>query len=78
VCPLTTLEMFLRGKTQGATYDGGFIEHWLQRVLYFDAPGWVFTGAYSVFGALVLATWWFFPPRPAKRPERSPSPLKEG
>ena len=62
VCPLTTLEMFLRGRTQGATYDGGFVEHWLQRVLYFDAPGWVFTVAYSVFGAAVAVTWWLFPP----------------
>ena len=67
VCPLTTLEMFLRGKARGASYDGGFIEHWLQRLLYFDAPAWVFTAGYSVFGALVLATWWFFPPTRSRR-----------
>ena len=75
VCPLTTLEMFLRGKAQGWTYDGGFIEHWLQRMLYLDAPGWVFTVAYSVFGALVVASWWFFPPT---RRDRSLRPLGEG
>ena len=63
VCPLTTLEMFLRAKARRATYDGGFVEHWLHRVLFFDAPGWVFTAAYTVFGALVVATWWRFPPR---------------
>ena len=81
VCPLTTLEMFLRGKAQGTTYDGGFVEHWLQRVLYFDAPGWVFTVAYSVFGAAVVATWWFFPPRAmrsASPAKQSPPPLGEG
>lgn len=63
VCPLTTLELFLRAKAQRATYDGGFVEHWLGRLLYFEAPGWVFTAAYTVFGALVVATWWRFPPR---------------
>ena len=66
VCPLTTLEMVLRGRAQGARYDGGFVEHGLQRLLYFDAPEWVFTVAYSVFGAVVAATWWWFPPRRAQ------------
>ncbi len=61
-CPLTTLEMWLRAKGAEATYGGSFIEHWLQRLLYYDAPGWVFTLMYSLFGLLVLATWWYFPP----------------
>ena len=42
VCPLTTLEMWLRSRARAATYDGSFIEHWLQRLLYYDAPAWVF------------------------------------
>lgn len=74
VCPLTTLEMWLRTKAQAATYTGSFIEHWLQRILYYDAPGWAFTLAYSLFGLAVAATWWFFPPelpgRPHKRSDR--------
>ena len=45
------------------TYTGGFVEHWLQRVLYYDAPAWVFTLAYSLFALAVLATWWRYPPR---------------
>lgn len=61
-CPFTTLEMWLRAKAGDATYGGGFIEHWLQRLLYYDAPPWVFTAAYSAFGLLVVATWWWFPP----------------
>ena len=72
ICPLTTLEMGLRGKARAATYEGSFIEHWLQRLLYYDAPDWVFTLGYSLFGLAVLATWWFFPPRAkgrAKRPD---------
>ena len=63
VCPLTTLEMWLRRQAGASGYTGSFIEHWLQRLLYYDAPGWVFTLAYSVFGLAVVATWWLFPPR---------------
>ena len=62
VCPLTWLEMWLRAKARASTYSGSFIEHWLQRLLYYEAPTWVFTLAYSVFGLVVLATWWYFPP----------------
>ena len=63
VCPLTWAEMWLRSKAHTATYSGSFIEHWLSRVLYHEAPGWVFTAAYSLFGLAVAATWWWFPPR---------------
>lgn len=63
VCPLTTLEMWLRAQAGAAVYSGGFIEHWLQRLLYYDAPPWVFVLAYSLFGLLVLASWLVYPPR---------------
>lgn len=67
VCPLTTLEMWLRIKAQTTTYESGFIEHWLGRILYYDAPAWVFTVAYSLFGLAVLITWWYYPPRSNRR-----------
>lgn len=63
VCPLTTLEMWLRARARATTYPGSFIEHWIGRLLYWDAPGWAFTLAYSVFGLMVLAAWWIYPPR---------------
>lgn len=66
-CPLTLLEMSLRSRAGAATYGGGFIEHWLSRLLFYEAPAWVFVLAYSVFGALVVAVWWYFPPRPRGR-----------
>jgi polyferredoxin len=69
-CPLTTLESWLRAQAGGAGYQAGFIEHWLQRLLFYEAPGWVFTLAYSLFGLLVLASWWIFPPRWGQRPQR--------
>lgn len=63
VCPLTSVEMWLRSKAKADTYEGSFIEHWLQAVLFWDAPPWVFTTAYTVLGLAVAAAWWYFPPR---------------
>lgn len=62
-CPLTVLESWLRRKAGSVAYDSGFIEHWVQQVLFYQAPTWIFTAAYSLFGAIVAATWWYFPPR---------------
>lgn len=62
VCPLTTLEMWLRANAQQSTYGGSFIEYWLQHLLYYEAPDWVFTLAYTVFGLATAAVWWCFPP----------------
>jgi polyferredoxin len=61
-CPLTSLENWLRTQAQAGTYAGSFIEHWLHRILYYEAPAWVFTLAYSLFGLVVVAAWWYFPP----------------
>ena len=63
VCPLTTLESALRTKAGGTGYETSFIEHWVSRLLYYDAPGWVFTAAYTLFGLAVITAWWRFPPR---------------
>ncbi len=62
-CPLTSLEMSLRASAQAPTYGGGFVEYWLQRFLYYEAPPWVFLAGYSLFGLLVAAAWRYFPPR---------------
>jgi hypothetical protein len=62
VCPLTTLESWLREQAGQAVYETSFIEHWLTRLLFYEAPAWVFTAAYSVFGLAVVAAWWRFPP----------------
>jgi len=63
VCPLTTLESWLRAKAGMAGYRQSFVEHWVQRILYYEAPTWMFALAYTVFGLLVLLAWWYFPPR---------------
>ncbi len=64
-CPLTTLEMWLRAQAGQATYAGGFVAHWLQRLLYWDLAPWVFVLAYTLFALAVLWAWWRFPPRRA-------------
>lgn len=66
VCPLTTLEMWLRAKADAEIYSGSFITYWLQSVLYYQAPQWVFTVVYSVFGGLVLASWVWVRPTSGK------------
>lgn len=61
-CPLTTLESWLRARAGAAGYTSGFLAHWLQRLIFYDAPAWVFTLAYSLFAALVVGAWWRWPP----------------
>ncbi|MEA2117294.1 DUF2784 domain-containing protein [Halovibrio sp. HP20-50] len=63
ICPLTTWEMALRAKAGAATYAGSFIQHWLQSLLYYNAPDWIFMVVYTVFGGLVLASWFVVRPR---------------
>jgi len=61
-CPLTTFEAWLRVQAGDPAYERSFIEYWVQRVLFYQAPGWVFAVAYTAFALLVVAAWWHFPP----------------
>jgi hypothetical protein len=64
ICPLTTLEMSLRREAGDTTYSGAFIAHWLDAILYYQAPAWVFALCYTVFGAVVVMSWiWVRPVR---------------
>ena len=63
ICPLTTWEMALRARADDVVYSGSFISHWLDSLLYFQAPAWVFTVCYTLFGALVVASWFWVRPR---------------
>ena len=66
-CPLTTLEMELRSRAGDAVYSGSFVAHWLETLLYHEAPLWVFTVCYTAFGLLVVVSWVLVPPRPPAR-----------
>jgi len=66
ICPLTTLEMWLREKGGLAAYGESFIEHWLQQLIYWSFPAWVFIVIYSLFALLVIFTWYVVPPTKGK------------
>jgi polyferredoxin len=57
-CPLTAWEDLLRG---GARPDS-FVGRWVQRLLYYDAPEWLFTALYAAWTAATLATLWLVAP----------------
>jgi hypothetical protein len=77
ICPLTTLEMYLREKAGEGTYGGTFISYWLRRLLFYDAPPWVFNTAYTLFGLAVVGTWLKFRPAPFKQ-SRAVEALTQG
>ena len=62
ICPLTTWEMALRERAGEASYEGSFIQYWLHAILYYSAPEWVFILSYTVFGGLVLISWFLIRP----------------
>lgn len=67
VCPLTTLEQWLRVRAGLPIQEGEFVVRWLRTLLFFEAPPWVFTAAYTAFAALVALAWWRVPPARSRR-----------
>jgi hypothetical protein len=63
ICPLTTFEMALRSRAGDKVYTGSFISHWLETILYYQAPPWVFAVCYTVIGAVVIGSWFWVNPR---------------
>ena len=64
-CSLTIWEDTLR--SSGA--EARFVQRWVSAILYWNAPGWVFTVLYVPFGAVVV---WAEP----AQPERTPSNVR--
>ena len=67
MCPLTTLENELRNRAGQPDYEMSFIGHWLDQVLFYSAPEWVFTLVYTLFALLVVTTFVFYPPNWKRR-----------
>jgi hypothetical protein len=67
ICPLTIWENYLREKAGEATYAGSFIQHWLHKLIFYQAEAWVFTLSYTLFCALVVLAWYLAPPEFAKK-----------
>jgi hypothetical protein len=62
-CPLTVLENRLRNLAGTRFQAESFIGYWLQRLLFYTAPAWVFNLVYSVFALLVVVTFLRYPPQ---------------
>lgn len=62
VCPLTTLENELRARAGQARYPGDFLGYWAHRLIFYDAPPWVFTTLYASVTILLVAGLWLAPP----------------
>jgi hypothetical protein len=68
VCPLTTWEDRLRLLAgDERRYAGSFVQHWLHRLMFFDAEERVFTMVYIVFFLLVALSFWVVRPKRRKR-----------
>lgn len=62
-CPLTIWERHLRDLA-GQPFDGnGILAKAIHQLLFFDAPWYIFTSAYSICGLLVLTSIFLVPPR---------------
>jgi hypothetical protein len=62
LCPLTTLEYELRSSAGQSVHEMSFVGYWLNRLLFYTAPEWVFTLVYTLFALLVVTTFVFYPP----------------
>jgi polyferredoxin len=58
-CPLTVWEDLLRGGVRPES----FIGRWVRRLLFYEAPEWVFTAAYAAWAGASLLTLALVPPR---------------
>jgi len=68
LCPLTTWEYELRLKAgQRVEADLPFVARLVRSIIFYDFPPWVFTALYIGFGAAVLITYLFIPPKKKAR-----------
>ena len=58
-CPLTVWEDMLRGGVRAES----FIGRWVRKLLFYQAPEWVFTTIYAIWAGLTLLTLKRVPPR---------------
>ena len=58
-CPLTIWEDLLRGGVRPESFVG----RWVHRLLYYNAPEWVFTVLYAAWTTATLLTFKLAPPK---------------
>lgn len=70
-CPLTLWEDLLRGGVRPES----FIGRWVYRLLYYNAPEWIFTTLYAVWAGATLITLRLIPPGRNAATPASPPPV---
>jgi hypothetical protein len=61
ICPLTHVEAWLRRRGGAEPYEGTFIRHYVEQLVYAEIPrGALFTGTLIV---VTLSLWMYFGPR---------------
>ena len=63
ICPLTIWEAAFRSRAGEAAYEGSFVSYWVSRMLFYEAPAWVFVVCYTAFGCWVGFSWFWVRPR---------------
>jgi uncharacterized protein DUF2784 len=67
ICPLTIWENQLREAAgAGVRYETSFIQHWVGRILFYDADPSTFTVAYLAFFAAMGLSWIVVRPTPIR------------
>ncbi len=78
MCPLTTWEDALRARGgDGVVQTNGFVAAWVHRLLFYDAPAWVFTVAYLLFFFLVMLMWYWVRPQLRRCREQNLGPERQ-
>ncbi len=77
-CPFTTWENQLRVAAGQDVSQASFVGQLMNSLLFYEAPEYVFTICYCVFGALVLLTFVLAPPRRPWRKRPPVNPLGMG
>jgi uncharacterized protein DUF2784 len=62
-CPLTVLENRLRELAGATGYSHDFVAYWVDWLIFYNLPLWVFTVAYPAFGLMIAALFMIAPPR---------------
>jgi len=70
-CPLTILEGNLRLSGGVDFYNQSFIQYWLYKILFYEAPEEVFTLIYVVFAIMVGISFYFIPLSNPRKTQKS-------
>ncbi|MGH7934129.1 MAG: DUF2784 domain-containing protein [Candidatus Binataceae bacterium] len=63
ICPLTTLEDWLRVRAGQFGYSNDFVGYWVDRLIFYNFPPWIFVVCYAAFALAVAAALVAVPPR---------------